>query len=427
MRQTNLPLRNLRGVLLILILSFHAFSAYIVSQPPAALPFDQPPYDWRAFPIIDSDRWIGFDLFCAFQFLYLMQLMFFLSGVFVWPSLQRRGWKPFLTHRLVRLGIPFFLGTYLLMPIAYFATYRVTASDPSWSAFLSHWTALPFTPTGPMWFLWFLVVLDVIAVALWTLLPHDSRLMAAFRKVANDPFRFLIFVICVTAAAYLPLSAFYSPWHWGGIGPFEVQTAFAPQYVIYFLLGLAAGAQGLDRGLLDAEGIMVQRWRSWVVASLLSFVLWVAPTALIMKVPGAPTALLHVLADLGLVTFAATACLSLLAIFLRYATARWPLIDSISDNAYGVYFFHYVFVLWLQYLLLRVAFPAIGKGVIVLALTVVFSLAASLLTNRLVAGARLLFEAGAGLLASHRAAKRLPLAQFLDSNKQVLDSRKLSG
>jgi hypothetical protein len=90
MPKASLPLGNLRGVAILLILAFHCVSAYIVTQPTHALAFDAPPYDWRAFPIIDSERWLGFDLFCAFAFLYLMQLMFFLSGLFVWPSLAAR-------------------------------------------------------------------------------------------------------------------------------------------------------------------------------------------------------------------------------------------------------------------------------------------------------------------------------------------------
>jgi len=83
MSAVSLALRNLRGVAILLILAFHCFSAYIVNQPAQAPLFDLAPYEWRALPIVDGERWLGFDLFCAFQFLYLMQLMFFLSGLFV--------------------------------------------------------------------------------------------------------------------------------------------------------------------------------------------------------------------------------------------------------------------------------------------------------------------------------------------------------
>jgi Acyltransferase family len=112
--------------------AFHSFSAYIVAQPTTPPAFGLAPYDWRVFPIIDNERWLGFDLFCAFQFLYLMQFMFFLSGLFVWPSLQRKDWKGFLAHRLVRLGIPFVIGVYLVMPIAFYPVYerQVTSAMP---------------------------------------------------------------------------------------------------------------------------------------------------------------------------------------------------------------------------------------------------------------------------------------------------------
>jgi hypothetical protein len=51
----------------------------------------RPPYSWRSFPIEDSHRFLGFDLFCAWQDVYLMSLMFFLSRLFVFPSLVLAG------------------------------------------------------------------------------------------------------------------------------------------------------------------------------------------------------------------------------------------------------------------------------------------------------------------------------------------------
>lgn len=402
MPKPSLPLRNLRGVLIVLILAFHSFAAYIVSQPASPPAFDQSPYDWRAFPIIDSERWIGFDLFCAFQFLYLMQLMFFLSGLFVWPSIVRKGWTAFLGHRLWRLGVPFALGTYLLMPLAFYPVYRATAVDPSWSAFWAHWTALPITPTGPMWFLWFLIVLDVCAVALYRLAPSIRSVFASplSAKATAHPGSLFGVVTCVSAVAYLPLSAIYSPWKWVGLGPFEVQAAFAPQYAIYFFFGLAVGAYGYDHGLLDANGMLVRRWKIWAAGSFASFLLWLIPMALIVKAPGAPVGALRVIGDLALVIFAATACFGMTAVCLRFATTRWPIIDNISENAFGIYFFHYAFALWLQFALLGLSFPAVAKGLFVLIATLTLSWAASAVTNRILANARPLLGRGAMLLAA---------------------------
>src|SRR5216684_3171228 len=142
MSKTSLALHNLRGFVILNVLAFHSFIAYIVSQPASPLPFDSPPYGWTANPIVDSHRWLGFDLICAFEFLCLMQLMFFLSGLFVWPSLLRKGARTFLNERFLRIGVPFAVGVSVLMPLAYYPVYRVTAVDPSWPAFWSHWTAL---------------------------------------------------------------------------------------------------------------------------------------------------------------------------------------------------------------------------------------------------------------------------------------------
>ena len=48
----------------------------------------------------------------------------------------------------------------------------------------------------------------------------------------------------------------------------------------------------------------------------------------------------------------AAMCFGLAGVFLRFATASWPVFNSLSDHAYGIYLVHYVFVIWLQYLLL---------------------------------------------------------------------------
>ncbi len=91
--RSSLALDNLRAVVILIVLAFHSVLAYVEWTPATSAGFDDPPYAWRAFPIVDSHRWFGFDLFCAWQDVYLMSLLFLLSGLFVWPSLLRkRNW-----------------------------------------------------------------------------------------------------------------------------------------------------------------------------------------------------------------------------------------------------------------------------------------------------------------------------------------------
>src|SRR5215468_4730688 len=94
--RSSLALGNLRAFVILVVLSFHSVLAYLHFLPAAPSGFDSPPYLWRAFPIIDSQRWFGFDLYCAWQDVFLMSLFFFLSGLFVWSSLTRKGTGNFL-------------------------------------------------------------------------------------------------------------------------------------------------------------------------------------------------------------------------------------------------------------------------------------------------------------------------------------------
>lgn len=389
MSKSSLALSNLRGFAILNVVAFHAFIAYLGSNPAAPPPFSSPPYEWSGKPVIDSVRWLGFDIYCAFQYLYLMQLMFFLSGLFVWTSLKRKGGRTFLMDRLMRLGVPFLIGLYLLMPLAYYPAYLMTATDPSWPAFWAEWTALPMWPSGPMWFLWFLFALNVAAAGLHALAPRAGDYLGRLAARANEqPRAFFIAFVAVSALAYIPLALVFNPWDWMQFGPFGVQPSFAPQYVLYFLAGLGVGACGLERGLLAGDGTLVRHWRLLLCGTLGGFALWIIPTALIVEggstIPG-----LQIIADLGFVLSAAAACFGLTAIFLRFGTKRWPAFGALSDNAYGIYFVHYVFVTWMQYLLLGVALFAIVKAGIVFGVALVLSWAVSAAMGRIPLAGRL--------------------------------------
>jgi peptidoglycan/LPS O-acetylase OafA/YrhL len=389
MSKTSLALNNLRGFAIVIVVAFHSCIAYVQTQPAAAVPFDEPPYRWTANPIIDADRWLGFDLFCAFTFLFMMQLMFFLSGLFVWPSLVRKGERAFLLDRFLRIGVPFLIGTLVLMPLTYFAVYRVTAADPSFAAFWPHWIALPFWVSGPMWFLWVLLALNIAAVLLFRLAPRSVELLVALLRAKSDaPGRFFVIVVAVTALAYVPLSAIFTPWQWVGLGPFSLQPVMAPQYLIYFVAGIAVGAHGLEGGLLSAEGLLARRWPAWVVGCLASFAVWVASTALIFN--GRAFAGVQLVADLAFVLFTATTCLAFAALFLRFAARDWPRFAALGEYGYGIYLFHYLFVIWTQYLLLGVSMPAIVKGATVFAATLALSFAATALLCRIPGGEHLI-------------------------------------
>jgi glucans biosynthesis protein C len=379
---TSQALKNLRGFAIMAVVSFHSVLAYLASQPAAPQPFDNPPYHWLATPILDNHRWLGFDIYAAFQYVALMPVMFFMSGIFVWPSLVRRGAWNFLYGRLLRIGVPFLFGVYFLMPIAYYPVYRVTAADPGSAAYWQHWTALPFWPGGPLWFLWQLLAFDVLAVVLFVTAPRAIEMLGRLSaSTAETPSRYCFVLLAISAVAYVPLGLIFGVSDWAEFGPFDWQPDRPLLYLVYFFAGVGIGVQGYDRGLLRPNGVLARGWRVWLGCAAAAFMLWMA--AMAPAAYGRSNLFMDLCAYLAVVLTVATVCLGLAAVFLRFANARSPLIDSLSENAYAIYVVHYVFVVWLQYLLLSAAIPAVIKGTMVFAGALVLSWSVAVAAARL--------------------------------------------
>jgi hypothetical protein len=204
MSKSSVALDNLRAFVILIVLAFHSVLAYLQFLPDSPYRFDMPPYKWQSFAIIDSARFIGFDLFCAYQDVYLMSLMFFLSGLFVWPSLVRKGSWNFLSDRFVRLGLPFALALMLLMPVTLYPTYRVTATDPTIAEYWRQFMALPLWPSGPQWFLWQLLSLNIVAAVLYRLWPRAIQTSGALASALSEhPVKFYLVLVAASIGARL--------------------------------------------------------------------------------------------------------------------------------------------------------------------------------------------------------------------------------
>src|SRR5258707_3486891 len=330
MSRSSIALSNLRAVVIVIVLAFHSVLAYLGALPAAGYRFDDAPYRWQAIPIVDSHRFFGFDLFCAWQDVSLMSLMFFLSGLFVPSSLARKGSMTFFSDRFFRIGLPLALVVIFLMPVTYYPTYIATAVDPGVSAYWQHLTALPFWPCGPQWFLWQLLALNVLAAGLHRFAPgwieSLGRLAASARA---HPIRFFGALVAVSALAYAPLALANSPWEWTSYGPFSFQVSRALHYPVYFFAGCAVGAYGLDRGLLASNGSLARHWAGWLAASVAGFVLWAGPAS--EMVDGARAALLVQIAPaVGFVVACAAGCFVLMALCRRFRPDRARHLVSVS-------------------------------------------------------------------------------------------------
>src|SRR5579885_540917 len=294
---------NARAIVVLMVLAFHSMLAYLEFLPPHPFAFEGDAMLWRAFPIVDSQRWLGFDLFCAWLDVFLMSFFFLISGLFTWPSLNRKGAGAFFLDRALRLGVPFALVVGLLMPVAQYPTYLQSAANPSISEYWREFLELPVWPSGPVWFLWLLLVGDFAAALLYRFLGQRREAIDRLSNFARtNPRLFLIGLLLASAVVYVPLALLFGTSGWFQRGPFALQLCRPAHYAVFFFAGVIIGACGSERGLVAPQGPLARYCGRWIGAALLSFVVWVGLTALTLREGGngAPLAL-QIVDDLSFV------------------------------------------------------------------------------------------------------------------------------
>lgn len=364
----DLPLGNLRVCLTLLVVAHHAMLAYHPYAPPPPSSLSTAPLISLAFPVVDSVRSPVVALLVGFNDTFFMSLMFLVSGVFAWPSLQRKGGATFFRDRLLRLGMPFLVAAAILAPLAYYPTYLQAGGDSGHGSFPTQWLALGAWPAGPAWFLWVLLLFGGVAAMLSRLWPKWGEVLGAqVSRVADRPVVAFLALAALSAAAYLPMAAVFGPLDWAHVGPFFIQTSRALHYLVYFLIGAGVGAAGLGRGLLAADGKLARRWPLWVLASLVAFAFAIAMVVAVMSgmAKGAPSTGVLTLGNLSFVLSCAASSFAFLALFVRFGRWSGAASASLAANAYGIYLLHYFCVSWLQLGLLQAQLPALVKAVLV--------------------------------------------------------------
>ena len=350
------------------------------------------PYTY--FGHTDPKSWIGFDAVVLATDSFFMAMFFFLSGLFVWPSLAHKSPWVFLRDRLLRLGLPFAIAAFTLIPIAYFAIALRHQSDLSFSEFWWRTVTAGPWPSGPLWFLWVLLVFDLTASVLYRPSP---RLLDPINRMSlrgyERPVEFFLFLVGVTAIVYVPARLYYGPSHWFEFGPFDVQANRVLLYAAYFFIGAGVGAANFDRGVLSADGRSAKSSWEWVIATLVPYcLLWVLIT-IKREILGNPPVLpgwYEAIYGLLFVTFSAAMMFAILAFFLRFKRTGWSILDPMQGDAYGIFLVHYPIVLWLQYWLFDFDLPAIVKALVAFMLTVALSWAVTAALRKIPGATRVL-------------------------------------
>jgi len=349
--QRQFRLSYLRALLTLLVVIHHSVLAYFSIKPPR-LAFTA---STLAVPISDVAKWPGFDLLAAWNDIFFMALMFLVSGLFVWPGLQRHNAGRYIGRRLLRLGIPFVVGAGVLAPLAYYPAYLQCGGEPRLGSYASAWFALGNWPAGPVWFLWVLLTFDCIATLSFMAIPRAVDALASRMRAASKRPTFLFLLLgTMSLVVYAPMSMRFGSLTWWSWGPFAVQASRVLHYFIYFAVGVCLGASGSGAEIFERMGRLARDWWFWWLTAAVMLAVTIACVRTGNGTGG----------RIGFAFSCAASSLFLIALVVRFVRP-WRWADSLSANSYGIYLVHYVFVIWIQYAALRWTTSAFAKGLAV--------------------------------------------------------------
>ncbi len=351
----------LRSFITVLVVAHHSALAYTTFAH-----FDKTAYINSTTPVVDSTRWIVMDIFENFNDVFFMSLMFLISGLFVFKSLNRKGSKTFLLERLQRLGIPFVIAETVIIPIAFIPSYYLSHRHFHLTAFVKDYIVVEQWPVGPPWFIWELLLFNIITVFI-----PSSFFVFIFNtigKLSQKPPYLILAFFTIVCLSFIPLSISVGQYTWTGFGPFDLQLNRILLYFVFFLLGCCLGAGKWEDYFFINNKLLNKSWLFWATMSVISYLIieWLtffAPSFINPYTAKSKTA--WFIFDAFFSASCISSSLAFISIFKQKADVLNYTGSNLSANAYGIYLIHYVFVTWLQFALLQISVPVLIKFLVV--------------------------------------------------------------
>jgi len=293
---------------------------------------------------------------------YFMGLFLLISAYFVPGSYDRKGAGRFLKDRLIRLGIPVALYSWIIRPLlAYLDPVRFPVSRPPFWSFITgnYLKNEAVFGAGPLWFIETLLIFSV-AYVLWRLLARPRPAEPAVEIRFPGSVSIALFALLLGVAGFLVRLGLPVGWNFV---PLNLQFPFFAQYIALFVIGLVAYRRNWLLSLPDRVG------RLWLgIAGLMILLFW-------------PLVLGGGALDKGLDPFRGGwhwqalayalwesflclgMCIGLIYVFHRYADRQGRLARFLSRNAYTAYLIHEVVIIALAYAVRDVAlYPLLKWG-----------------------------------------------------------------
>ncbi len=311
---------------------------------------------------------------------FRMPLFFAMSGFFLAFLLGRKGLRETARNRTVRIAVPLALGLVTLVPAMVFAAEQTGtvlaqgAGPPGGSPF---W----FEPSF-LWFLWYLLIVDVAAIALYLWAPRPLRRAGeGLRRLVARPLAGILVLAVPTALALWPES------HWTAVPAADTFVPDLPVLAYYALFFGLGATLCVHRELVAAAGEAAWRWAGCAVAATI-------PAALLFALHNSPSygswPAVHAA---GLLIYAIatwTSLIALVGLAHRYIVRPRPALRYLADASYWIYLSHMPAVVLLVALFGATALGTAPKFALVTVGALAFSLITYPLLVRYTAIGRLL-------------------------------------
>lgn len=309
-------LDHLRATIILLVILLHASMTYMAFAPP-----------W--WYVIEPDGSLFFTALVLVLDVPNMLILFFIAGFFAYPSLVKYGAGGFVRQKLVRIGLPWVVGVVFLAPLV---SYLIPVTRGTATTYLDFWTGAfwgPYYQQSVYWFLGMLLLLFAILALAYRVWPRLRDLPRS--PVAPSPALLLAFW-ALMSLWMLAVTLVVPADTWSNAFRIVVyQPARLLLYVGYFVLGILADRRGWLR-----PGGYEPALDTWLPAAAIAGVSYLGFR---LMFPGG--GIVYLAAQAALFNaFCLSALLGGLALFRRVAgqpTAVW---NSLSRNAYAIYYLH---------------------------------------------------------------------------------------
>jgi len=269
---------------------------------------------------------------------FFMGLFLLVSAYFVPGAYDRKGPRRFLKDRLIRLGIPLAVYSWILRPpLVYLYLRSVQGLQLSWWRYFpgEYFKSNAVLGAGPLWFVETLLIFTVLYVV-WRLLSGRATAMPCAETRFPSNISIALFALLLGLAGFLV--RLWRPIEWS-FEPLNLQLPFFAQYIALFILGLVAYRRNWLASLSEAAG------RLWLGIGIFMILLfW--PLALAGDMATSLESFLggwhwQALAYALWESFLCLGmCIGLIYAFRRYWHGQGSLARFFSHNAYAAYLIH---------------------------------------------------------------------------------------